>query len=434
MAKLWPRRVERVAALVLIGAVLLSVWSLDIQYLKGKVLLSGAAFAVPVCTAGAVAALAHPWARLLIVPYALGELFAQKQLLEPSRWKVVDRPAHDQLVAELARVPPGSLIAFDGLGAPADDVLDAHRAHRAALLAHLLPIQPGLDGGFYTPRCPTASRPDPLPIRAYALQRPSSETLTRGTGMASWDGFRLLEVDLGSADGYVAAWAPTHGWMRAEQEPGGAVFRWAEFQAKGTLQVMARAACVRLRGELRVVDATASVGIKVGDDFVFTGDVSGAWSAFATRRFNALSSATVSFHVLQATAPPPDAAHALAVRGLLLEPTPRCGAVSSGDLHTPLEFPLEFGDELEFSLELPAAAACSKVALTVAGETGGTVRVSVDGGPPVLHYMAAPVREAVIDLSGSASPRRLAVSHSGGSNAQHWQVIDVDVEPGACSP
>jgi hypothetical protein len=251
--------------------------------------------------------------------------------------------------------------------------------------------------------------------------------------MAAWDGFRLLEVDLDNPDGYVAAWAPTHGWMRAEQEPGGAVFRWAEFQAKGTLQVMARAPCARLRGELRVVDATASVGIKVGEDFVFTGDVTGAWSAFATRRFNTISSATVSFQVLQAAMPAPDAAHALAVRGLLLEPTRRCGAVSSDDQHAPLEFPLEFVGELEFSVELPAAAACSKVALTVAGESGGTVRVSVDGGPPVLHYMAAPVREAVIDLSGSASPRRLSVAHSGGSNAQHWQVIDLDVEPAKCS-
>ena len=71
--------------------------------------------------------------------------------------------------------------------------------------------------------------------------------------------------------------------------------------------------------------------------------------------------------------------------------------------------------------------------MTVAGQSGGSVRVSVDGGPPVLHYMAAPVREAVVDTSGSASPRRLSLSHSGGSNSQRWQVIDVEVLPDSCT-
>jgi hypothetical protein len=196
---------------------------------------------------------------------------------------------------------------------------------------------------------------------------------------------------------------------------------------------MARAPCARLRGELRVVEGAAAAGIKVGDDFVFTGDVSAAWSPFTTRRISTASSVTVGFHVLQAALPAPDSAHALAVRGLLLEPTRRCGTVTASVSNAPLEFPVEFGENLELSVELPAASPCSKVVFTVAGESGGTVRVSLDGGPPVLHYMAAPVREAVVDTSGPASPRRVSISHSGGSDSQHWQLIDVDVLPDECS-
>jgi hypothetical protein len=425
---------HRVAALIS-GTVLLAVSLLEVRYLSGKVLLMGAAFALPLAAAGAVTGLDRPRMRFLVPLFMLGELLALGQLLLPSRWKVVDRPAHDALVPALASLPVGSLIAFDGLGAPADQVLDAQRAHRAALLAQLKPVQPGLDGGFYRPRaCATATRPNPMPAVGYALQRTSSENLTRGKQLAAWDGFRLLEVDLGNPNGFIAVWAPTHGFMAAEREPSGRVFRWAEWQAKGTLQAIASAPCARLKGELRVVNATAAVAIKVADDLVYSGQLAAEWTGFATRPFDISEPRVVSFAITQATAAPPDQSHAVALSNLSIEPLWRCGTVFRlGSAQQPATLPIEFETGVELSVDPPAAARCSEISVLVVGERGATFRLSIDGGPPGWHYLdSPPITTAVAPIIESARTRRLSLSRAGGSPEQRWQLLDVVLMPRNC--
>jgi hypothetical protein len=432
--KLRARLGEHRVATLIGGTVLLAVSLLEVRYLSGKVLLMGAAFALPLAAAGAVTALDRRRVGFLVPLFVLGELLALGQLVLPARWKVVDRPAHDALVSELARLPGGSLIAFDGLGAPADQVLDAQRAHRAALLAHLKPVQPGLDGGFYLPRCATARRPNPMPAVGFALQRTSSENVTRGKELAAWDGFRLLEVDLGNPNGFIAAWAPTHGFMAAEREPAGRVFRWAEWQAKGTLQVIASAPCARLKGELRVVNGTAAVAIKVEDDLVFTGQLAAEWTGFTTRPFDIGEPRVVSFGITQASAAPPDPAHAVALSNLSIEPLWRCGTVFRlGSAQQPATLPIEFETGVELSVDPPAAAQCSEISVLVVGERGATFRMSVDGGPPGWHYLGSPpIATAVAPVIESARTRRLSLSRAGGSPGQRWQLLDVVLMPRRC--
>lgn len=424
---------ERRVSALLGSVALVSAETLDVRYLRGKVLLMTAAFAVPLCAAGAIDVLKKPMARWAVLPFLVGELSAFGQLLDPARWKVVDRKAHDSLVPALAALPAGSLVAFDGLGAPADVVLDAHRAERAALLARLRPVQPGLDGGFYLPSCKTAPRPEPLPARAYALQRVSSENLSRGKTIAAWDGFRLLEVDLDSPEGFIAAWAPTHGWKPAEHEAQGPVFRWAEWQAKGKLQVVAEAPCARLKGELRVVRGTAMAGIKVDGTSIFEGPVGADWSEFTTRQFNSTQAIVVGFELTQPTVAPPDPSHALALRNLSVDPV-RCGTVLAavgGDEAASL--PIRFDSEVDFSVVPPAAVECGELGLVVTGERGATLRLRIDDGPPTSHYMARSTENIVVPGATPDRAHHVNLSLMGTTTPQEWQLTDVVVRPTRCS-
>lgn len=432
-ARLRSRTGERGAALVVCGAVLLTLGLLHVQYLVGKVLLMAAAFTVPLCAVG-VATMASWRTRWIAAPFIAGEVLGLTQLADPSRWKVVDRPEHDALVAQLARLPPGSLIAFDGLGAPADFVLDAHRAYRAALLAHLLPIDPGLDGGFYKPRCETATRPKPLPPRAHALQRVSSEILTRGRQVAAWNDFRLLETDLQHRESFVATWAPTHGWLPAEREPTGRVFRWAESQAKGTLQVVGPAPCARLKGQLRVVEGTASVEVKAENRQLYADVVSSDWTTLMTRPFPTASPMLVLFSVDRASAVPPDAAHALAVSNLALENSWDCGAsFHRDDDAQPLVFPIDFEGDLDLRMDPLAFGPCADVSISIQGRMGAMIGLRVDGGPPVLHYVSSRSEEVVTRSVDTTQPRRLKLTHTGGSGTEPWKMTNVTVTPRPCA-
>jgi hypothetical protein len=323
--RLRANRGERRAALFLASAVLLGVVLTRVRYLKGKVLLTGAALAAPLCGLGAAELCRRRRGRVVPAAFIFSELFAVSGLARPSHWNVVDKPEHDALIPELARLPRGSILALDGLGAPSDPVLDTHRAERAARLAGLRVLRPGLDGGFYTPYCRDIERPAVLPPRAYALQRTTSETLTRGETLAAWGSFRLLSVDLETEREFVAAWAPTHGWLRAEREPDGRVFRWAESEALGTLHGILVAPCARLRGEARVVRGSGLVGIRVSDEPVYTGGVSPDWSSFETLPFSTAGEVVLHFVVTQAEGDAADPARALAVSRLELEPVSQCG-------------------------------------------------------------------------------------------------------------
>jgi hypothetical protein len=433
-AKLRPRRAERQFATLVAVAVLGGVALITVRYLKGKLLLTGATFVVPLCAIGATELIARGHAGWLAVPFVVAELFALRELVRPSHWKVVDRPAHDALVPELARVPAGSIIAFDGLGAPADVVLDAHRAHRAALLADLRPMQPGLDGGFYGPLCEDIERPDPLPPRAYALQRVTSETLTRGNVIGNWGDFRLLEVDLTNRNAFIAAWAPTHGWMAAEHDPDGRVFRWAEWQSHGTLHVVAPAPCATMRGEMRVVQSSALVSMKSGDYALFDGIVTAEWTVFETGTFDIRTPLELSFVVAQAAAPPPDPGHALALSRLVLEPSSQCGnEITLGDSTDPVTLPIDFEDEVELSIVSRSPAPCSQISMVLASQRPASVSISVDRGPPTFRYMNAKVETFDVVLPESARQHRITILRKGGEPGSSFRLVDATVTPRNCA-
>jgi hypothetical protein len=334
----------------------------------------------------------------------------------------------------LSRVPRGSLVALDGLGAPTDAVLDSHRAYRAALLAELVPIQPGLDGGFYVPElCPRTERPDPLPPRAYALQRLTSETLTVGNVVANWDAFRLLEVDLGSPGGFVAAWAPTHGFMAAEREPDGRVFRWAESSARGTLQVMTNAPCVRLAGELRVLGGTARVDISVDGHPAHFDEVAETWKAFQTDPFPVEHAARVELTTKRITGAPPDAAHAVATGRLSLEPRASCGTVErlGGDGGS-TDPRVELSGGVELSVEPPNTAPCAALRLVVASSRSETLKISLDGERPIVSYVAPEGSTIVVPLGPSGRPHRVTVGSMGDAPGAPARITDAAVLLAEC--
>jgi len=413
-------------AVVLLGAVLAHV-----HYLQGKVLLTGAAFVMPLCGVGA-SKLVGKW-RFIVVPFVVAELGSVAQLSRPSAFKVVDGPEHDALLRELSRVPPGSLLSLDGLGAPADTVLDEHRAQRAALLDGLLPMQPGLDGGFYVPLCIDLQRPSTLPERAYALQRTTSEVLTRGTTLSAWGTFRLVETDLRPMDGFIAAWAPTHGWIRAEHDPDGRVFRWGEWTSSGTLHAISSSPCARLRGEMRVVRGSGVVEVNIDGAPAYEGTASPEWSSFETAPFSLLDAVRMSFSVARVTVAAPDAAHALAVSQLSLTPLARCGTIRRADDRVgSTELPIPVDGTTEFIVEPPLATRCYQVAVHVEVDAPTSVRLSTDGGAPSWRYVTE--TESVLELDALAAPGEHRIGIAQGGAAHSVRLTGVDAIPRACAP
>jgi hypothetical protein len=420
----------RLLALLIAVSVAASLLIVTPRYLIGKILLMAAGFAVPLCATGAALASSRRRARWLVVPFAVAQLTALIELGRASRWKVIDRLDHDVLVDRLKTVPRGSLIALDGFGAPADAVLDAHRAHRAALLDGLIPLQPGLDGGFYRPRCQDPVRPAVLPARAYALQRRSAETLTRGPELFGWGDFAVVEADLGRPDGFVAAWAPTHGWLAAEREPDGRVFRWAERESKGTLRTVQAAPCTRLHGELRTSQGTALASILGDQSLLFSGHVGSEWTKFVSRPIEAAQPSELTFRAEQQTLQPLDAAHVLALRGLSLQPDWQCltliGIGAPGDRPA---LPVELKSEVEWEAVPAVGLRCGELVVLVAAEPGATLGLIVNRGPVSWQYSStATVRISSPPIS-TEKPLRVQLVRRGPAEAAPWRVLDVAVSP-----
>ncbi|HVU05835.1 MAG TPA: hypothetical protein VHE30_29000 [Polyangiaceae bacterium] len=349
-------------------------------YVAGKAMLLGAAFLMPVVAAGTLRASGAA----LVAPVVLvvAEACALAQFLVPSRWTVVDTEADDALVPALARLGAGSWVALDGFGAPADAVLDAHRAFRAAQFAGLTPISAGLDGGFYRPRCADPPRPAVLPEHAYALQRVTSETLSRGAELERFGPFRVLRADLRDGWDFVATFAPRRGFLRVESEPGVGPFRWSEARSSSVLRVVSRSACARLEGELRTAGPEGLATLSSGEGTLFGGFVTPRWSSFTTVPLDVEDERVLDLRFERTGGGlPPDDAHALAVRRLSLVPDPSCvqilGALP-GAAHVAL--PVRFETELRLHFAPAVGVRCGRLRIGLASAGGAELGVSVDGG------------------------------------------------------
>jgi hypothetical protein len=332
-------------------------------------------------------------------------------------------------------LPRGSLIVLDGLGAPADAVLDAHRAHRAALLDGLIPVQPGLDGGFYRPRCADPARPAVLPARAYALQRRSAETLTRGVELFGWGDFRVVEADLSRPDGFVAAWAPTHGWLTAERERDGRVFRWAERESRGALRTFQAAPCLRLNGELRTSQGTALASIHRDQALLFSGHVGPEWTPFVSRPIDAAAPIELAFRSEQQTGQPIDESHALALRALAVQPDWQClTLIGIGGPSDRPALPAELTSELEWEAVPAVGVPCGELEVVVAAEPGATLGLVLDGGPLIWQHSSTPTVRITTAAMRTEKPLRLRLLRRARPGAPPWRVVEVAVRPRSTCP
>ncbi|MGZ3417661.1 MAG: hypothetical protein ACXVEE_07335 [Polyangiales bacterium] len=353
-------------ALLSLATVLAVVFGIGNAYLRAKWLLLDAAILVPIVVAAAVV-LSRRWSWAALGLFFSANVLAVVLLSRVSAFHVVDEPDHDRLVQELARVPRGSLFVLDGFGAPADTVHDEHRAYRAAHAAGLEPAQPGLDGGFYKPVCgaPVVAK---IPAVGWALQRQGSETISGGEIVAHFGRFTLRRAEL--AHDFVGAWAPTHGFLRAEVEPDGTVFRWGERRVAGTLQVFSSARCGRFVAEVRTVSSSGTWVALSGDRPLGQGAVTPTWSPLRTAVFVADQPIPIE---LQTTAASPDPEHVIAMRKVAFVPEPSCISTSSATLPEPLR------EKNEYTLAPASGLLCGAAVVSFESKSGGDVEIDVGG-------------------------------------------------------
>jgi hypothetical protein len=400
------------------------------RYVEAKCLLLEASLVIP---AVAAAGFLLPRRRWLVAAFAVwlaGDLAAAGQLARPSAFHVVDESDHDRLAGALARIPPGSLLVLDGFGAPTDVVHDEHRAMRAAHLDGLVPIQPGLDGGFFKPIC---TDPEVLivPTVGWALQRAGTESLSGGQVVERFGRFTLRQVDLSGDDGVVGAWAPTHGWMRAETEPDGTVFRWGESRAAGTLRVVTRAGCGRLTGEVRSVDAVGSYSITVRDTVMIESALTPTWTRFLTGVFLARDAFNVE---LRAFVSSPDEAHAIALRNLAFTPDASCvtDVARAGGVPARHLFPDVLRATNTYVVGPATGARCGPIVVTIEAPGSGEVVVGAGNDRRVTTVHAGRLDASSMSADfrrvGAFSVQRV----SEGDVSDDWLVVALRLRPEPC--
>ena len=424
-----PRAAAVYVALLAVGVAVAELASPS-PFVLGKVLLTAAAFAVPAC-ATCVVLIPSRWAGVLAALYATGMLSASLQLARPDRFDVIDIEHHDRLVTELGKLPRGSYVALDGFGSPTDRVQDEHRAYRAALLAGHHVIQPGLDGGYYRPICASPPKPAELPKVAYALRRRSSETVSPGSPIVEWGPFDLTAVQLERPGSLIGVLAPVDGWLPAEQEPDGTVFRWGGPRTTLHLEVLQTAPCARLAGELRTIGEPGRVAIRLGSRRVYDGPVSGDWAPFRTEPI--LTDVAQRLVVEAATRRGSDPSRVIALRGAKLTPDPDCLRKVRRVLRTPPEpaFPETLTSTRDYSLVTPAGARCAEVAARFDAPGGGRIELSI-GDAPMINSPAS--GDTTMKVPGVVlAPRMpITVRRRTDGEAPPWTVVGVSITPQAC--
>ncbi len=293
------------------------------SYLLTKVLLSVSPLVVPLMAVGAIAATRARFAAVGL--YVLGVVASLSLMARPSHFTIVDGQAHDQLVTAIAVLPTRSLIVFDGFGAPADPVHDGHRALRAALRNGHLPLRSELDGGFYA-HCPMLPL-GRLPAEGFAVQRLMSERVSVGTMIGTWGPFALRHVDLRDPAQILATWTALTGWLEAERENDGTVFRWGARAATVSLRALTSAPCVRVLGEVRSMRSTVSWSIRRRADIapIARGTAFPTWQRFISEPVpTSLDAITLDF-VAGIPEERPDPERTFALRHVALAPSNTCG-------------------------------------------------------------------------------------------------------------
>ncbi len=399
-------------------------------YILVKALISSSAFVVPCIALGA----SLPRWKLSIVPavmYAAGLFAALSFLAVPTRFQVIDGILPIEIANMLRQVPRGSVVMLDGFGSPADPVHDTQRIFRAALRQAHVPIRLGQDGGFYT-LCPAPGRiEEDLP--AYAVQRVSSETLSTGVERGRFGLFRLIEARLDRANQFVAAWAPTVGWLPAEKEPDGTVFRWGEHDARGMLRAYTRAPCIRVRGEVRTRVGGGRLAVNLFDLPVASAPLSTSWTPFESLPVSTpLVGQTMLFD-----ARPDDAAprgdHVFALRRLAIVPDAGCATFRAEDeAGAAVMYPLRLRTTRAFSFEAAPTLHCARVAAMVSHGSG---RLGARAGGDVAMTWAAvgpgttTLRSNVIHL---AQPHRLEVARETSADPEDWRIESMQLEDAPC--
>jgi hypothetical protein len=424
------RRSAALVAVLLLAAVGVAETSQK-PYLIGKSLLMLAAFVVPIAALGL--SIARGMERAAALVYAVGVVAALLQLARADRFLVVDTPDHDRLVPELAALPKGSLLVLDGFGAPTDRVHDEHRAYRAALLAHLQPIQPGLDGGFYRPlRCADPPPFFDVPLRAFALQRRGSETLSFGRDRAAFGPFTVREIDFGLRDAILGAWAPTTGWLAAETEPNGNVFRWGGATLEAELFFLQSEPCARLRAEVRSLERTGQLEIDIKGERIHTGAIGPTWTELVTSPLVAGIKNTVAFHAIGFEGVR-DPARVLAFRNPQVLPTSECTRTLRrlGRLDPEPALPEDLVSSRAYEVVPAAGMSCAIISARV--ETEGEGRLGLRAGREERwSTIAPPGGEAVTGVVDVQRVREIDVLAETGPSAPVFRVTALRARPAPC--
>ncbi|HEY3821322.1 MAG TPA: hypothetical protein VGL81_29350 [Polyangiaceae bacterium] len=412
---------------VVVGVVMIFVSN---RYVRAKCLLLEASLVIPMAALTPFVGRRRRWIVLSFGVWVVGDLVAAAQLARPSGFHVVDEPDHDRLSGALARLPPGSLLVLDGFGAPADVVHDEHRAMRAAHRNGIVPIQPGLDGGFFKPVCQDPAL-GAVPDVGWALQRAGAETISGGEIVERFGRFTLRKIDLTDDDGVVGAWAPTHGWMRAETDADGTVFRWGERVAAGTLRVVTRASCGRLTGDVRSVDAVGSYSLTVGGALTTSGNLTPIWAPFRTGTFLATDAVQVELHAFVTAR---DEAHAIALRRLAFTPARSClstvarhGEAARDDL-----FPDAMHAMTTYDVGPATGVRCGVVTVTLDAPGPGGVIVATGNDRTFTAVGSRRVEASSLPVDFRRTTALSVLRAAGSDTDEEWRVLGMRVRPEPC--
>ena len=401
------------------------------RYLRAKCLLLEASLVIPVIAMASRLVPRRRWPVAAFVVWLAGDLAALGQLARPGGFHVVDQPDHDRLAGALARVPPGSLLALDGFGAPADVVHDEHRAMRAAH-AHGLSIhsarprwrllqtdlrRPGRSRGTRCGVGASAGRARRLSAAATSSNASGASPCARWTSRTRVPcSARGLRPTVGCAP-RPSPMAPSSGGEKA--------------LAAGTVRAVTQAWCGRLAGEVRSVNGTGSYSVTVNGTLTATDVLTPIWTPFRTGAFSSREAVPVEVRAFVAA---PDDAHVIALRRLAFVADPLCLNVVAQQGEGPRDdlFPDVLSATNTYVVGPAIGVHCGTLVATIKARSAGAVVVGAGSDGRSTSFGPGRVEASSLPLDfrrvSSISIRRVI----DGDPGQDWRVLGLRVRPEAC--